>query len=111
MGAGLTTGACLFRARLLLWRTLYGHIVRTGLYVHMYEIMKRMRTMTKFHRRLRRRDAGTLMVMGAATITLDQGLKMPMPTQDRDAMAGDWNAVGRYLRHAVDHAANFPAVR
>lgn len=67
--------------------------------------------MTRFHRRLRRRDAGTLMLMGAATITLDQGLKIPMPTQDREAMAGDWRAVGRYLRYAVDRAADFPVVR
>ncbi|WP_156361035.1 hypothetical protein [Sphingomonas sp. Leaf257] len=67
--------------------------------------------MTKFHRRLRRRDAGTLMLMGAATITLDQNLKMPVPTRDREAMAGDWNAVGRYLRHAIDRAADFPGLR
>ena len=67
--------------------------------------------MTQLHRRLRRRDAGTLMLMGAATVTLDQGLKMPEPADDREAMAGDWNAVGRYLRHAVDRAADFPVVR
>lgn len=107
----LTVEVCPFRAHLLVCRTLSGYIVRTGVHVHMYVTMKRMRTMTTFHRRLRRRNAGTLMLVGAATLTLDQGLKMPARSRDKQAMASDWDAVGRYLHHAVDRAADLPVVR
>jgi hypothetical protein len=48
----------------------------------------------------RRRGNSILMMAGAGTITLDQGLRPRPIATARDGLAGDWKAVGGDLRRA-----------
>lgn len=56
--------------------------------------------------RFRHRSTGELLIAGMGTLTFDQSIRCPKTKSAREALAGDWIAVGDDLRWAMKHVVD-----